>query len=95
MEIDSCVKPKIKDVEYLTELVEKPIVKSEMDKRWNDIEVLLKQKFSTEEIFSYASYIHLVFIIVIRLLMSTEEQQGCRKKGFLPKNWEKLPGLLN
>lgn len=125
LEIDSYVKHKIQDVEYLPELVEKPndlfqaylfagknnlnnqnflqahqllskhllperwrgvyrqnnmlvmehgtgriqyeapspdIVKPEMDKLWNDIGFLLEQKISTEEIFYYASYIHLVFV---------------------------------
>lgn len=125
MEIDSYVKHKIQDVEYLPELVEKPndlfqaylfaknnnltkenflqshqllskhllpekwrgvhrqnnmlvmehetgriqyeaappsILKHEMEKLWNDINILLKQKLSPEEIFYYASYIHLVFV---------------------------------
>ncbi|MEO8710951.1 MAG: Fic family protein [Parafilimonas sp.] len=38
------------------------ILQSEMQKLWNDIQMLLKQKLSTEEIFYYASYIHLVFV---------------------------------
>ncbi len=125
LEIDSYVKHKIQDVEYLAELVEKPndlfqaylfarenklsketfmqshqllskhllpekwrgvyrqnnmlvmehgtgriqdeaappgIVKPEMEKLWNDIDIFLKQKLSPEEIFYYASYIHLVFV---------------------------------
>ncbi len=33
-----------------------------MEKIWNDITILLKQKLSPEEIFYYASYIHLVFV---------------------------------
>lgn len=125
LEIDSYVKHKIQDVEYLPELVEKPndlfqaylfagknnlnkqnflqahellskhllpekwrgvyrqnnmlvmehgtgriqyeaappnIVDPEMKKLWNDINLLLKSKLSMEEIFYYASYIHLVFV---------------------------------
>ena len=38
------------------------IIKSEMEKLWKDINTLLKQKHSTEEIFYYASYIHLMFV---------------------------------
>ncbi|MEP6583865.1 MAG: Fic family protein, partial [Ginsengibacter sp.] len=125
MEVDSYVKHKMQDIEYLPGLVEKPndlfqaylfakenklskgtflqshillsthllpekgrgvyrqnemlimehktgriqyeaapysIVKSEMEKLWNDIDTLLKQKLSTEKSFYYASYIHLVFV---------------------------------
>jgi Fic family protein len=38
------------------------IVEAEMDKLWKDIILLLKQKLSTEEIFYFASFIHLVFV---------------------------------
>ena len=125
MEIDSYVKHKMQDIEYLPELVEKPndlykaylyakqnklssehfmqshvllsqhllpekwrgvcrknemlvmehktgriqfeaapfaIVKAELNKLWNDIEELKKTKLSKEEIFYYASFIHLVFV---------------------------------
>ncbi len=125
LEIDSYVKHKIQDVEYLPELIEKPndlfqaylfagknnlnnqnflqvhqllskhllpekwrgvyrqnnmlvmehgtgriqyeaappdIVTFEMEKLWKDITILLKQKLFPEEIFYYASYIHLVFV---------------------------------
>ena len=125
IEVDSYVKHKMQNIEYLSELVEKPndlfkaylfakennlnknnflkshlllsthllpekwrgayrqnemlvmeyktgriqyeaapfsIIKSEMEKLWNDIETLLEQKLSTEEIFYFASYVHLVFV---------------------------------
>jgi Fic family protein len=127
MEIDSYVKHKMQDIEYLPELVQKPndlykaylfakeneltinnflqshillsqhllpandrgmyrknemlvmehatgriqfeaapsgIVKDEMSKLWNDIEELLRSKLSAEEIFYYASFIHIVFVII-------------------------------
>jgi len=125
MELDSYVKHKVQDIEYLHELVEKPndlylaylfakdnplskdnflkshillsthllpenyrgvyrknemlimehktgriqfeaapfvIVNAEMNKLWEDIEYLLKTKLSTEEVFYYAAFIHLVFV---------------------------------
>ncbi len=127
MEIDSYVKHKIQDIEYLPELVEKPndlykaylfarqnqltpknfqqshilltqhllaqkwqgvyrrnemlvmehktgriqfeaapfsIIAAEMDKLWQDIAQLTKDKLSTEEVFYYAAYIHLVFVCI-------------------------------
>ncbi|MEO8568226.1 MAG: Fic family protein [Ginsengibacter sp.] len=125
MELDSYVKHKLQDIEYLPELVEKPndlfqaylfakdnkltkenflqshvllskhllpeqwrgvyrrnemlvmehntgriqfeaapfgIVETEMEKLWNDVSELRKMKLSDEEIFYYASYIHIVFV---------------------------------
>lgn len=125
MEVDSYLKHKMQDIEYLPELVEKPndlfkaylfakeskltvenfmkshqllsehllpekwrgvyrknemlvmehntgriqfeaapfsIVKEEMEKLWSDIAVLLKLKLSVEEIFYFASYIHIAFV---------------------------------
>lgn len=125
MEVDSYLKHKLQNIEYLPELVEKPndlfqaylfakenklnnvnfleshkllskhllpekwrgvyrtnemlvmqhntgkiqfeaapfnIVNSEMEKLWSDIAELQKQKLSNEEIFYFASYIHLVFV---------------------------------
>ena len=125
MELDSYVKHKIQDIEYLPELVQKPndlykaylfandnklskdtflqshvllsthllpekwrgvyrqnemlvmehktgriqfeaasfsIVKNEMDNLWADIDFLLNEKTSIEEIFYYASFIHLAFV---------------------------------
>lgn len=125
MEIDSYVKHKLQDIEYLPELVEKPndlykayrfakqnklsainfrqshvllsqhllpekwrgvyrknqllvmehktgriqfeaapfeIVEAEMNKLWNDIEILLNKKLGVEEIFYYAAFIHIVFV---------------------------------
>jgi len=125
MEVDSYMKHKMQDIEYLPELVEKPndlfqaylfakenklnlknflqshillsthllpekwrgiyrknemlvmehktgriqfeaapysIVENEMEKLWEDISELLKLKLSNEEIFYYASYIHIVFV---------------------------------
>jgi Fic family protein len=38
------------------------IVKEEMEKLWKDIFELLEQNLSNEEIFYYASFIHLVFV---------------------------------
>lgn len=38
------------------------IVKESYDAAWNEIENLLAQKLTTEEIFYYAAYIHLVFV---------------------------------
>ncbi len=127
MEIDSYVKHKMQDIEYLPELVEKPndlynayvfakennlteinflqshillsqhllpqkwrgvyrknemlvmehkkgriqfeaasyaIVETEMNKLWIDIKELLQKKISMEEIFYYASFIHLVFVSI-------------------------------
>lgn len=40
------------------------IVEHEMNKFWNDINIPLKEKLSTEEIFYFASYIHLVFAAI-------------------------------
>jgi len=125
MELDSYVKHKLQDIEYLPELVEKPndlfqaylfanenplskenfmhshkllslhllpekwrgvyrtnemlvmehktgriqfeaapfsIISSEMDKLWQDISYLQKMNLSSEEVFYYASYIHLIFV---------------------------------
>lgn len=125
MEIDSYLKHKMQDIEYLPELVEKPndlflaylfarankltkenflkshellskhllpekwrgayrknemlvmehntgriqfeaapfnIIEAEMDKLWSDIFILVEKKLSNEEIFYYASYIHLAFV---------------------------------
>ncbi len=127
MEIDSYVKHKMQDIEYLPELVEKPndlykaylfarqnklntksflqshvllsehllpekwrgkyrknemlvlehktgriqfeaapfsIVETEMKKLWDDIEELLKNELSVEEVFYYASFIHAVFVAI-------------------------------
>lgn len=127
MEIDSYVKHKMQDVEYLPELVEKPNdlynaylfarenkltpdnflkshelltrhllpeqwrgvyrktqmlvmehktgniqfeaasfekVPAEMQKLWADMEELLSRKLSVEEVFYYASFIHLVFVCI-------------------------------
>jgi Fic family protein len=127
MEIDSYVKHKLQDVEYLPELVEKPNdlfiaylyakqnklsakgllqahtllskhllsekwrgnyrknqmlvmehatgriqfeaapfekVDAEMNKLWNDIEILLNTKLNVDEIFYYAAFIHLVFVSI-------------------------------
>jgi Fic family protein len=127
MEIDSYVKHKMQDIEYLPELVEKPndlykaylfakqnklsaknflqghillskhllpekwrgvyrknamlvmehttgriqfeaapfeIVEAEMNKLWEDIEILLNTKPGVEEIFYYAAFIHLVFVSI-------------------------------
>jgi len=38
------------------------MVKSEMEKFYNDLETLLKQKLSLQEVFYYASFLHLVFV---------------------------------
>jgi Fic family protein len=38
------------------------IVETEMKKLWDDIASLLKRKLSNEEVFYYASFIHLVFV---------------------------------
>jgi Fic family protein len=125
MEVDSYVKHKMQNIEYLSELVEKPndlfqsylfakenkstkenfqkshrllsthllpekwrgvyrqnemlvmenktgkiqyeaasynIIKAEMEKLWNDVDMLLKRKLSVEETFYFASYIHLAFV---------------------------------
>jgi Fic family protein len=125
MEVDSYLKHKMQDIEYLSELVEKPndlflaylfakdhkltkenflqshqllsthllpekwrgvyrrnemlvmehktgriqfeaapfrIIEIEMEKLWNDIASLQKSKLSNEEIFYFASFIHLVFV---------------------------------
>ncbi len=125
MEIDSYIKHKLQDIEYLPELVEKPndlynaylfakenkltvenfvqshillsqnllpakwrgvyrknqmlvmehttgrvqfeaasfsIVETEINKLWDDIEMLLNTKLSMDELFYYASFIHLVFV---------------------------------
>ncbi len=42
--------------------IEPENVKSEMKKLFDDIEILLQQELSHEEVFYYASFIHLVFI---------------------------------
>ena len=125
MEIDSYLKHKMQDIEYLPELVEKPndlfqaylfakenkltgknflqshvllskhllpekwrgvyrknemlimeqqtgriqfeaapfsMVETEMEKLWDDIAELLKKKLTNEEIFYYASFIHIAFV---------------------------------
>jgi Fic family protein len=127
MEIDSYLKHKMQDIEYLPELVEKPndlfqaylfakenkltlknflqshvflskhllpeqwrgvyrknemlimehqtgriqfeaapfsMVEKEMEKLWDDIAELLKKKLSNEEIFYYASFIHIAFVSI-------------------------------
>jgi len=127
MDIDSYVKHKMQDIEYLPELVEKPndlfmaylfakenklnklnflkshtiisthllpekwrgvcrknemvvmehntgriqyeaapysIVEAEMEKLWADIDTLIEQTLTTEEIFYYASFIHLIFALI-------------------------------
>jgi len=40
------------------------LVQGEMDKLWDDIEELLRCNLSVEEIFYYASFIHLVFVCI-------------------------------
>lgn len=37
-------------------------LEAEMNKWYSDIAILLKQKMSTEEVFYYASYVHLIFV---------------------------------
>jgi Fic family protein len=127
MEIDSYLKHKMQNIEYLPELVEKPndlfqaylfakenkltkknflqshgllskhllsekwrgvyrknemlvmehktgriqfeaapfrIVETEMEKLWDDIDSLLRQKLSNEETFYFASFIHIVFVSI-------------------------------
>jgi len=39
-------------------------VKLMMDKLWKDINILLKQKLTIEEVFYFASYLHLVFVAI-------------------------------
>lgn len=38
------------------------IVKNEFEKLWDELDILLKTKLNTEEIFYYASLLHLVFV---------------------------------
>ena len=40
------------------------IVETEMEKLWGDISALLKRKLSNEEIFYYASFIHIAFVSI-------------------------------
>ncbi len=40
------------------------IVQEEMEKLWQDIEMLMEAKLSNEEVFYYASFIHLVFVSI-------------------------------
>ena len=40
------------------------IVETEMEKLWEDITALLKSKLSMEEIFYYASFIHMAFVVI-------------------------------
>jgi Fic family protein len=47
-------------IEYVA--VEPQLVKSEIQKLYHDIELLLIKELSTEEVFYYAAYIHFVFV---------------------------------
>lgn len=47
-------------IEYVA--AEKNLLKSELDKLFNDIEFLISEELSLEEIFYFASQIHLVFV---------------------------------
>ncbi|MBA4197133.1 MAG: hypothetical protein C0459_06215 [Chitinophaga sp.] len=38
------------------------IIHTEMEKLWNDVEMLITEKLTTEAIFYYAAFIHLVFV---------------------------------
>ncbi len=40
------------------------IVETEMNKLWNDLEILLNIKLNVEELFYYAAFIHLVFVSI-------------------------------
>jgi len=42
--------------------IEPEFIKAELEKLFSDISVLLKSKLTTNEIFYYASYIHLIFV---------------------------------
>ena len=157
LEIDSYVKHKMQDVEYLPELVEKPndlfqaylfagknhlnknnflqshqllsnhllpekwrgvyrqnnmlvmehgtgriqyeaappdIVKAEMDKLWNDIDLLLQQRLSPEEIFYYASYIHLIFVNVHPFTDGNGRAARLMEKWFLAEKLGKVAWFI-
>lgn len=158
MEVDSYVKHKMQDIEYLPELVEKPndlfqaylfakenkltkenflkshtllskhllaekwrgvyrknemlvmehqtgkiqfeaapfsIVTSEMEKLWGDISVLLKKKCSNEEIFYYASFIHLVLVNIHPFNDGNGRAARLWKNGFFLNCLATLPGIYN
>lgn len=53
-----------------------------MEKLWNDVEMLITEKLTTEAIFYYAAFIHLVFVNIHPLMMEMAELPGCLKNGF-------------
>jgi Fic family protein len=44
------------------EAAQASIVKNEFEKFWDEVEALLKSSLTTEEVFYYASFIHLIFV---------------------------------
>jgi len=71
--------------------IEEEFVEKEMQKLFDDIQILLKNKLSLEEIFYYASQIHLRFVHIHPFLDWNWRTARLLEKWFLTeKLWEKL-----
>ena len=65
--------------------IEPEFIKQELEKLFADISVLLKTKLSTEEIFYYAAYIHLVFVNIHPFVDGNGRATRLIEKWFLAK----------
>lgn len=65
--------------------VEPEFIKQELEKLFADIALLLKTKLTTEEIFYYAAYIHLVFVIIHPFVDGNGRATRLLEKWFLAK----------
>jgi Fic family protein len=65
--------------------VEPEFIKQELEKLFADIALLLKTKLTTEEIFYYAAYIHLVFVIIHPFVDGNGRATRLIEKWFLAK----------
>ncbi len=66
-------------------VVEPELIKSELEKLFGDISVLLKSKLTTTEILYYAAYIHLVFVNIHPFIDGNGRATRLLEKWFLAK----------
>jgi Fic family protein len=65
--------------------IEPELIKPELEKLFDDIALLLKSKLTTEEIFYYAAYIHLVFVNIHPFVDGNGRATRLIEKWFLAK----------
>ena len=65
--------------------VEPEFIRQELEKLFADLSVLLKSKLSTTEIFYYAAFIHLVFVIIHPFVDGNGRATRLIEKWFLAK----------